>query len=131
MGPNYAVSHVTFYFFPMSPSHFLYDIGVTFYSFYKRPHQVYTTFKVDVSHFVFYPCGALILAETTRYNINKQIWFITTCLTVQFWCIMSTCVNLYSKLLSCCHNNITATFSLQEGQETDFGKISALFMSLG
>ncbi len=39
--------------------HVLQDLDVTFYSFYKRLCQISTTFKVAVSHFVFYPCGAL------------------------------------------------------------------------
>ncbi len=58
----YAMSHLIFYFFPfvtMSPfirpwCHFLQ------FFFYKRPCRISTTFKVPMSHFVFYPCGALL-----------------------------------------------------------------------
>ncbi len=55
------MSHVTFYIFPMSPCHFIYDPDVTFYSFFKSPRRTSTTFKVVVSHFVFYPCEALLI----------------------------------------------------------------------
>ncbi len=42
----------------MSPCHFK-DLDITFYSFYKSPRWISTTFKVAVSHFLFSPCGAL------------------------------------------------------------------------
>ncbi len=61
MGPNY-LCYVThhFLFFPYVPmSLFIRRSNVTFYSFYKRLTSDSTTFKVAVSHFVFYPCGAL------------------------------------------------------------------------
>ncbi len=62
MGPNnlcYVTRHLLF--FPRSPCHFLLDLDVTFYSFYKRSRRISTTVKVAVSHFVFYPCGAFVL----------------------------------------------------------------------
>ncbi len=45
--------HVTFY---------IKDLDITFYSFYKRPRRTSLTFKVAVSHFIFYPRGALFMA---------------------------------------------------------------------
>ncbi len=55
----YAMSHVTFYFFTISPCHFFVRPSVTLCSFYKRPCQISTTVKVAVSRVDFYPCGAL------------------------------------------------------------------------
>ncbi len=52
------MSIFTFYKISTSILPFLYDFDVTFYSLYQGSRQDSTTFKVAVSHFVFYPCGA-------------------------------------------------------------------------
>ncbi len=80
MGPDnlcYVTRH--FLFFPMSPCHFLKDLDVTFYSFYKRPRRISTTFKVAVSHFVSYPCGALCVYSATYAFWLVQYMYYTIC----------------------------------------------------
>ncbi len=65
MGPNnlcYVTRH--FLFFPMY-------LDVTFYSFYKSAVRISTTFKVAMSHFIFYPCGALIILLSMLYEYKN------------------------------------------------------------
>ena len=91
MGPNNLcyTSHVTFYFFPMSACHFLQDLDVTFYSFYKRPRRISTTFKVAVSRFVFYPCRAL-----ERLPHSKGLSCINMAISEgKVWLCVCTCIS--------------------------------------
>ncbi len=71
MGPNNLCYVTRHFFFPMTLCHFLYDLDVTFYSFYKRLRRISTTVKVAVSHFVFYPCGALKLGQGSRRTTSS------------------------------------------------------------
>ncbi len=61
MGPNnlcYVTRHFLFFLY-VAMSLFI-RLHLTFYSFWKSPCRTSTTFKVAVSHFVFYrPCTAL------------------------------------------------------------------------
>ncbi len=45
------------------------DLDVTLYSFYKGRRRISTTFKVAVSHFVYYPCEALYLILVGRIEL--------------------------------------------------------------
>ena len=77
MGPD-NLCYVTGHFFLFCLCHHVtsYKTLTSLSSFYKRPRRISTTFKVAVSHFVFYPRGALKLMNIniakTKQN-NKQI----------------------------------------------------------
>ena len=60
------------------------DLDVTFYSFYKRPRRTSTTFKVAVSHFVFYPCGTLLIHIERRTQPAARVASLSTLTTCNF-----------------------------------------------
>ncbi len=81
MGPNnlcYVTRH--FLFFPYVAMSLFIRPCRHFYSFYKRPRQISTTFKVAVSYFVFYPCGALIVVMQEVIFIQYPMKTLTAAL---------------------------------------------------
>ncbi len=98
MGPNnlcYVTRHFLFcpYVDNVAMSLFLKDLDVTFCSFYKSPRWTSTTFKVAVSHFVFYPCRALyrwadlqnvtLMQKSTAY-IHNNLASLWVCMHGQY-----------------------------------------------
>ena len=99
MGPNNSC-YVTRYFLFFSIGPFYKTFDVTFYSFYQRTQRISTAFKVAVSHFVFYPCGAL---PVTKGHLPGETMFL--CLMIWLIKIDSTilttslCIHVYSNMV--------------------------------